>query len=162
MSAYQILEIEGVDGESLLTNFEGKIQVDSYSFGVSCPSSIGSNKGGGVAKANFSDLSVSKSVDTSSGALFKACASSKHFDKATLHLLKGGGDDPVEYLKYELGDVMVTSYQVADGSGGSDLPRESMSLAFNTIQITYTPQADDGSGESPTPVGWDIAANKSM
>lgn len=162
MAANVLLDLDGVEGESLVKGFEGKIEIISISWGVSMPTSLGAGTGGGVCQANFSDLSLAKYTDKSTPALFSGCCSGKHFDKMTLTLLKSGGDDPVPYLKYEMTDVMITSFNLSDSAGSGSLAVESLSLAYNTIEMTYTGQKDDGTPDAQTPIGWDLTTNAKL
>ena len=41
------------------------------------------------------------------------------------------------YYKYELSNVLVTSYRVA-GDAGYDTPEEVLSLSYEGIKVTYT------------------------
>jgi len=45
------------------------------------------------------------------------------------------------------------------GSGGEDRLTENISINFGNFQYEYTPQKEDGSGDSVLPFGFDIAKN---
>ena len=47
------------------------------------------------------------------------------------------------------------------GSGGEDRLTENISINFGNFQYEYTPQKEDGSGDSVLPFGFDIAKNVS-
>ena len=68
------------------------------------------------------------------------------------HVLIGrkAGDKPMEYLTYELKNVMVTSYHVA--GSGQGLPMDSFSLNFASLSVEYKPQKPDGSLGDPVRV----------
>jgi hypothetical protein len=77
-SAAGTLSIAGLQGASSL-------DVDSYSWGVTSPVAIGSSGGGaGAGKATFSDLVVTRPVDSVSPRLVAAAATGQHFDTAVL------------------------------------------------------------------------------
>ena len=91
--------------------------------------------GGGAGKASVNDISVIKTVDSSSPKLSLACASGKHFSNATIFLRKAGK----VYLRYSLTDAMISSYQTGGhGNGTSGVPVESLSLNFTKLQIQYS------------------------
>ncbi|HET7275703.1 MAG TPA: type VI secretion system tube protein Hcp [Longimicrobiaceae bacterium] len=152
------LKLEGVVGESTRAGFEKQLEILSFSFGVSNPTTIGSASGGGGAgRASVSAFNLMKQSDAASPTLFQACASGKHFPKATVTLQKAGGDKAVPYLVYEFENCYIESIQWSGSTGGDDTPTESMSLAFGKVTITHTPQAVQGA-VAPKPVvgSWDI------
>jgi type VI secretion system secreted protein Hcp len=95
----------------------------------------------------MSDLNVMKHVDKASPGLFLGCATGKHFPTATLTVRKAGGESPVDYLKYDMTEVYISSVQTA-GSDGGGIATESASLNFAKIQVTYTPQQAGGTPDA--------------
>jgi type VI secretion system secreted protein Hcp len=72
----------------------------------------------------------------------------------TLH--KAGGGKSVDFLKYDFEEVFVDSVQWSGSSGGDDTPMESVSFAFSRVEMTYSPQAPDGTKVGKPVVGsWD-------
>ena len=116
--------------------------------------------GGGAGKVSMQDMTITKYVDKGSPGLQQHVANGKHIDTGELVVRKAGGKKPLEYIKYKLTDLIVTSYQTG-GSGGEDRLTENISLNFAKIEWTYTPQKDDGSGEPEVKAGWDIKKNES-
>lgn len=153
------LKLDTVDGESTRKGFEKWIEIYSFSLGASNPSNIGSGAGAGAGKVDISSLNVMKKSDATSPKLFGACCSGKHFPKASLVLNKAGGDAAVDYIKYEFTEVFVDSVQWSGSSGGDDTPTESLSLAFASVHITYTPQKADGTKGSAVVAGWNVKTN---
>jgi type VI secretion system secreted protein Hcp len=156
------LKLEGIEGESTDDTHKKEFSLLSCSTGVSNAGSFGSGTtGGGTAKANFQDVSCAAYVSKASPELFLCCASGKHIPSATVVFRKAGGDAPVEYMKYELKNVMVTSYAVADSHNSGEQTVENFSLNFEEIKVTYTPQASKGgTAEGPVVQGWNLATNK--
>jgi type VI secretion system secreted protein Hcp len=153
------LKLDTVDGESTRKGFEKWIEIFSFSLGASNPATIGSGAGAGAGKVSMSALSVMKKSDATSPKLFGACCAGKHFPKASLVLNKAGGDASVDYIKYEFTEVFVDSVQWSGASGGDDTPTESLSLAFATVHVTYTPQKADGTKGTAVIGGWDVKKN---
>lgn len=151
------LKIDGVDGESTRKGFAGQIELASFSWGASNPTTIGSmGAGGGAGKATISSFNCLKATDKASPVLFQACCQGKHFPKATVTLNKAGGDDAVNYLVYEFEKVFVDSIQWSGSSGGDDRPTESLSITFGKVTISYTPQSDTGAKAGPVRGSWDL------
>jgi type VI secretion system secreted protein Hcp len=152
------IKIDGVDGESTRKGFEKHIEILSFSWGASNPTTIGSGGGGGAGKVSLSSFNIMKVTDAASPGLFQACCTGKHFPKAKAVLHKAGGDEAVDYLVYEFEKVFVESIQWSGSSGGDDRPTESLSLAFGKVTITYTPQTETGAKGSPVVASWDAMA----
>lgn len=150
------LSIEGVDSESTRKGFEGQIELISFSWGASNPTSIGVGHGGGSGKVQVSSFNFMKKTDAASAPLFQACCEGSHFPKATVTLHKAGGKEAVDYLKYEFSEVFIESVQWSGSSGGDDVPMESVSAAFGKVVMTYTPQKIDGSKGAPVVGSWDL------
>jgi len=149
------LKLEGVEGESTRSGFEGQIEIESVDFGAENPTSMGPGSGRGSGKVSLRPISVTKLADSASTQLFTACCTGKHFPKAKLTFHRAGGDEAVDYLTWELEKVYISEYQVSGSSGMEERPREHINLTFGKIEITYTPQTDTGAKGSPKVASWD-------
>jgi type VI secretion system secreted protein Hcp len=152
------LKIDGVKGESKSKGFEDQIELLSFSWGASNPTTVGSGSGSGAGKVSISSFNLMKKTDAASGPIFQACCAGKHFPEATVTLRKSGGDAPIDYLVYKFSEVYVDKVQWSGSSGGDDLPMENVSFTFGKVQFTYTPQSATGGEEGPVVGGWDIRA----
>ena len=153
------LKIDGVAGES--GDDKHKEEIDILSFHIGAANHGGGHFGGGSdsAKAMVHDMQLTKYADKTSPGLFIACCNGKHHKEATL-VVRKAGEKPHEYMSYKLSNVMLSSYSAKhDGSGS--IIKESFSLHFSKIEITYTPQKEDGTGGPKIVKGHDIVANKS-
>jgi type VI secretion system secreted protein Hcp len=177
------LKIDGIKGESQDAKHKGEIDIMSFSFGMTQQGSHATGGGGGSGKVSFQDLHFVKRVDSSSPLLFLNCANGAHIKEVNLTVRKAGGDQ-LEYLKWKLTDVLISSYQpagstiqgenasaaVAGGTGGftggvhaSDIPMEQVSLNFAKIEVSYQPQGADGRPQGgPVLAGWDLKQNKKV
>lgn len=145
------LKIDDIKGESSDAGHQGEIEVNSWSWGASNPTTVGSGTGGlSGGKVNFQDLSVMKRIDKATPKLFLICASGEHIKQATLTAPGPRGEDR---LRYTFFDVFCTS--VTHTGSGSDMPTESLSLNYAKIIVEYKAKGS-ATWES---VGWDIAKN---
>jgi type VI secretion system secreted protein Hcp len=139
---------------------EGQIEIFSFSFGASNPTTVGSGITGlSAGKVSISSFNCMKKTESSSGVLFTACCTGEHFTKATVTLRKATGTSGKQqnFLTYVLEDVMVESIQWSGSSGGDDTPTESISLAFGKITIDYFKQdAKTGALKSTGAASWDL------
>jgi type VI secretion system secreted protein Hcp len=152
------LKLDNIDGETTTKGFEKQIEIYSFSWGASNPTSVGPGGSGlGAGRVSVSSFNIMKKSDATSPKLFQACCTGTHIPKATVTMRKAGGESPVNFLVYEFEGVMVESVQWSGSSGGDDTPTESVSLAFSKVSIRYTPQAAKGTA-APKPIegAWDI------
>ena len=154
------LKLDGLDGESVRAGFEKWIEIYSFSLGASNPTTIGSGgEGAASGKVVISSFNLMKKTDSTSPNMFQKCCAGKHYPKASVWLNKAGGDKSISYLKWDFTEVFVDSIQWSGASGGDDTPTESVSLAFGSVNISYTPQKADGSPGSPVIAGWNLKTN---
>lgn len=160
MAVDMFLKIEGVEGEAVDHKHGGEIDVLAWSWGMSQSGSMHTGSGGGAGKVSVQDVSFTKYIDRSSPNLMNTCCTGKHFKEATLTVRKAG-DKPVEYYILVMEDVLVTSISTG-GSGGEDRLTENVTLNFAKFQVTYTPQAKDGSAGAAVESGFNIEENTPM
>lgn len=157
MAVDLFLKLEGVTGESKDEKHADEIELMSFSFGESNPSSIGGSGGLGGGQVSMSDFNVMKSMDKSSPEIFKRCANGSHFPTAIITYRKAGGEQ-LEYLKYKFEKVFITSYTVS--GSGADVPTESISMAFEKLEYAYSPQKPEGDLDAEITTSYDIKTRK--
>ena len=120
------------------------IELQSFSFGASNRSNIGSATGGaGGGKVQFKEVTIKKMTDSASPIFFKASRSHTS-DNCTVNFDKANTSEQQPYLTLELKNVMVSSYQV----GGGERPMESISLNFTKIE--YKNKVEHGTSNTIT------------
>jgi len=162
MAADMFLKIEGLTktGESQDKDHPKEIDVLAWSWGMSQSGTAHVGGGAGAGKVNVQDLSITKYVDISSPDLMIACCNGKHFDKALLTVRKAG-ENPVEYIKIEMQEVLIGSVSTG-GSGGEDRLTENVVLNFATVKVDYTAQDEKGKAADKASMGWHIAKNAKL
>ena len=158
MAVDMFLKLDGIKGESQDSKHKDEIDVLSWSWGVTQSGTMHTGGGGGSGKASFSDMTLTKYIDSSSTSLFKACSTGDHIKEALLVVRKAGKDQQ-EYLKYTLTDCLVSSVSTG-GSGGEDRLTENISLKFAKFKIEYRPQNKDGTLGGVMPFTYSIEENK--
>ena len=151
------LKIDGIEGESTDDKHKGEIDVLSWSWGASNPTTVSSGGGGTAGKVSMQDFHFVSRVNKASPLLFIKCATGEHIKSAVLSVRKAGGQ-AFEYIKLTLSDCLVSSYMPAGAP--DDAASEEVSLNFSKIEFSYSPQNADGSIGSPITAIFDIAANK--
>ena len=158
MAVDMFMKIKDIKGESRDGKHKEEIDVLAWSWGMSQSGTAHMGGGAGAGKVNVQDLSFTKYVDTSSTDLMLACCNGKHLDEALLTVRKAG-ENPVEYIKIKMTQVIISSIS-AGGSGGEDRLTEHVTLNFAKVAVDYTGQDEKGKPKSPAQsMTWDIPAN---
>ena len=123
-----ILQVPGVDGESIYSGFEDDIDVLAWSWGASTP-------GCGGGSFNVQNISLTKWFDLSSTDLWAAMEAGTVYPTVTLRVFKAGAN-PGEMQKIIFSNAVVTSVSTG-GSGGEDRLTENVTLGFSQAAITY-------------------------
>ncbi|MGH9343691.1 MAG: Hcp family type VI secretion system effector [Terriglobia bacterium] len=152
------LKLDGVEGESQAAGHEKEIELLSWSWGASNPGSLHYGSGGGTGKASAQDFSCSLRIGKGSFNLVKFCSNGKHIASGILTARKtSGSGNPQDYLTITMTEVIISSFQTG-GSGGDDVPIESISLNFAKFEYDYKVQSEDGkSMVSAGKATWDLA-----
>jgi type VI secretion system secreted protein Hcp len=160
MAVDMFLKIDGLEGESKDKHGHGKeIDVISWYFGVQQSGTMHYGGGGGGGKAKFDDLLVEKWVDSATTNLFAAVATGKHFKNVVLTVRKAG-ETPLEYMKFELTDCLITSYDTGGKADTTDdRIRETVKLNYAKIGLKYKPQTQEGPGSGEMEQVFDVAGN---
>ena len=153
------LKLDGIEGESQDSKHKGEIDVYGYSVGAIQGGTMDTGGGGGSGRAQFQDLSFMMKTQKATPKLLEAVATGKHIGNAVLTCRKAGGDQQ-EYLKIELGDVIVTSYHHALSSDAAGL--DQCSLNYAKIQFEYKEQKPDGTLGGSVKAGYNDKENKKI
>lgn len=158
MAVDMFLVLDGVKGESQDKTYKDQIDVLAWSWGMSQSGTTHMGSGGGAGKVSVQDISFTKYIDSSTHILAKYCCTGQHVKKAELIVRKAGGDNPVEYLKLTMEEVLVSSVSTG-GSGGEDRLTENITLNFGKFSLVYKPQSKTGTGQGDMTTTWNIAEN---
>ncbi len=146
MAVDMFLKLDGIDGESQDKDHKAWIDVLAFSWGASVPTTPG-NSGAAAGRVAVESLSITHFVDASSPILLSHICSGAHIKTANL-VCRKAGETPVEFLKIDLSNVLITSL-ASGGSGGEDRLTENLTLNFAQIVETYTPQNAAGAALPP-------------
>jgi type VI secretion system secreted protein Hcp len=156
------LKLDTIKGDSLDSQHAGEIEVESFSWGTTNHTTIGSATGGaGAGKAQFERLLITARVSSASPLLAHLCASGQHVKNAVLTVRKAGGKQE-DYYNVTFKTVFLTQYKSVGGSGTSGanlLPLDELTFLYGTYQIEYRPQMKDGSLAASVLTGWSQITN---
>ena len=152
------LKLDGIEGESTDEGHQNEIKLTSFSF-TAFNSSSYNNASKTVSKgqANMGDIAGTMEVDKTSVSLFKACASGKVIPKGVISFQSNVGDDKkIDFLKYELDNVVVNTYNFS----ASSMADESFSLTYAKIKQIYDQRDEKGTSKGKVEGFFDVLQNK--
>jgi len=156
MSVNAYLYVDGLEGPS--TSRLNHIDIVAFDWGVRSTSVYGSGASGKEAKAgraDFSNLNIMKVLDNTTPVLVAYCASSQVLKHAYLVYCKPVGDKQSDYFRVWLKDALITNVQL---SGSSENPTESVSIAFQAVEVAYKAEKDNGELDAAMRKGYDLAS----
>jgi type VI secretion system secreted protein Hcp len=153
------LVLDGAKGETVDKTYKSKNGIDvlGWNWGVTNTGTFHHGSGGGAGKANFQDISITKYIDKATADLMMYCANGKHMPTATL-ICRKAGENPLEYLKITMTQVLVSSYATG-GATGDERTTETVTLNFAKVKVEYFMQSPTGGKETGGEMAWDIAGN---
>ena len=154
MAVNAYLYIDGIEGPS--TSKPKCIDIIAFNWGVSQTSTYGAGASGKEAKAgraDFSNLTIMKVLDKTSALLADHCASGDILKEVYILYDKPVGDKQQDYFRIYCKDALITSVQL---SGSSENPTESVSFAFQGVEVAYRPEKDDGTLDAAIRKGYDL------
>ncbi len=149
----------GIKGESQDDQHPDLVDVIAWSWGLSQSGTTHMGGGGGGGKVAVQDITLTKYVDLATGDLIQRCANGEHIDSGYLIVRKAGGGQPVEYMRIDLREIMISSYATGGSSDGLDRVQETLTLNFRYFQVTYKTQDETGAEGTEKKAGWDIGGN---
>lgn len=139
---------------------DGWIEINSLQFGagrgISTP--VGTSSKREASAPSISEVTVTKSMDSTSTALFnEACVGTAQ--DCEIHLVETGADKLETFLEVKLTNAMISGYSA---SSGGDRPSESLSINFTKVELRYIPFNDDHTAGTPVTAGYDLTAGKKV
>jgi type VI secretion system secreted protein Hcp len=156
LSAAIYMKFPGINGDVQTETHINEIELNSLIFGLS-RAVTGSGATREVAVPAFSEISLTKGMDTASTRLMIAAAAGKSVDNVIIAFITTGQDKLFTFCKITLSGVLVTGYSA---SSGGDRPSESLSLNFTKIQVEYF--NTDPILPQPPSFGYDLAILKTF
>ena len=153
------IEIEGVDGDSTVEGFDGQIEVNSFSFSTSQPTSpIRSNTSHTSGRPSLGLFNLTKSCDSASPVLLQKLWAVEPIATATFSACRDEGAKLIAFLTVEMENVVVANYSV---SGGGGMLYENLALNYSKIVVNYIPQNNAGGTDGNIPASYDLATESS-
>ncbi|HEY2784239.1 MAG TPA: type VI secretion system tube protein Hcp [Fimbriiglobus sp.] len=131
------MKYDGINGSVTKCHYEKWIELESCQFGAyrNITSATGQPANREANAPSISEIVVTKFLDTSSTGLQREALTGDG-KKVTIAFVQSNGAD-FEYLKIELENTLISSYNIS-GHGGVSHDRPMESLSLNFTKITYT------------------------
>ena len=160
MAAY--IKFDGVDGECLDKDHKGWSDLATFGQGLHQP-------GGGATGATrrrgdviLDDITCSKELDKASPKIAESICKGKVYPKVEIDVTASYTDaGRVTYYRYELTNVLVTSYNISGSGQAEDVPMEDFSLNFEEIKVTYTENDNAGKSKGNVEYSWKVEEGES-
>lgn len=159
MAGDLFLKLDGIKGEAQDKFHKDEIDILSWSWEATQSGTTHMGSGSGSGKAKFEDLVFTKYIDKATPALIQHLSTGRHISNGILCVRKAAGASPLEYIKLEVKDLIVTSVSYYDNDE-DERTVEHISLNFAEYKFIYTEQKPDGSKGAAPEFSWDIAANE--
>ncbi len=159
MAVDMFLKLEKIDGESEDAAFGKWVQITSFTFGVSQVGSASTGGGVGSGKAEWSEMTFVKAVDSATPILIKNCAAGIHIPTGTIKVRRAGAGDKA-YYTITMHDLIVSGIENSGGLTDDALLEETVKCQYSKIEFEYKAQDKTGALGSPIKSGYDLKANK--
>lgn len=137
--AYLMFDDPKISGESTSEVHAGSIELKSYDFGITMAAAPGRSDGGGATtgRANFNEFTCEKNIDLASPHLAYHCAAGTVLKKIIVKLyLRLGNATPHNFLTLTYTDSVIAECTI-QGSGGDDLPSETLKINYGAVKFEY-------------------------
>jgi type VI secretion system Hcp family effector len=134
------LDIAGIPGESVSTNanWNNKIEVQYFSYGVSVDHSMEVGTGVVASGAQVGHFNITKVMDKSTPLLFAQLCGGQTLTDVYLRVTQPGpGGQPYESEQYHMQWVVVSHFQTSGAPGMGSLPQENWQLSFIAMTETF-------------------------
>jgi len=143
--AAAFIKYDGIDGEATDSKHDKWIDVLSVDWSAHKPgggvTGQSARRGGAVVE----DMTLTMEFERSSPQLLEKLLMGEVIPKLEIELTADYGGSRATYLKYELTNVMITSFQMsASGNDEAGPPTVVIGNNFEEIKVTYTEYDSDG------------------
>lgn len=137
-------KFDGIDGESKDSNHDKWIDVLSVDWGAHKPGGGATGQSRRRGAAVVEDMTVTMEYEKAAPKLQEKCLKGEIIKKLEVEMTATYGGSRATYLKYELKNVMITSYQTNASGNDEAPPTVVLGANFEEIKVTYTEYDDEG------------------
>ena len=153
------IKFDGIDGEALAATYQGWSDLENVNQTITREINP---ETGQLQPAVLGDILCTKVLDKASPMIARAMVMGLIFPTVEIHLTRNSvvpGEGQTPYLKYKLENVQISSYNLNGHSNFNTVDRETLSLKFTHITMTYIEFDLDGNEVGSTEFTWNLQTN---
>lgn len=155
MAAY--VKYDGIDGESKDSKHDKWCDALSIDWGAHKPGGGATGQSRRRGSAICEDVTLTFEYEKAAPKLLEKCLKGEIIPKLEIEQTATYGGARATYLKWELTNVMVTSFQTnASGNDEAGPPTVVVGNNFEEIKVTYTEYDDAGSSKGNVETSWKV------
>lgn len=157
------LNVDGIEGESIVRGFEKQVEVQAYSQSAAGCQDVngGSGSRAGACKVSSSGFQFSMNLSKATNGFREKLFTGKIIPKILVTVTKPSGDGPVSYYTIELTNVRVASMGESASEGGG-FPNIFVEFSPATALWKYYMQKGDGTYELTNQFGWNFQSASAL
>jgi len=148
------LSVPNIPGESTATGYKNLFQLQTVTWGGSTPIS----PPGGVGKAAFTSVSITKLSLSHGPSLMLAMATGKNLGAVVITTTNVLANSEVAINVITLTNAVLNSYSQSLEAGG--IPTETLTFAFSKVEFVQNYYGPNGALQNKDDHTWDISGNK--
>jgi len=130
------MNVDGIEGESLNSNYVDWIEIESYVLSMSLPEVTLSSSSRGTPKKINSPIEITKVLDKSTPLLFEKLAKGENISHIDIVVTQSSGrDGESTLLMIQLGNAMIVG--ATTGGSNDGIPMDQFSIMYETITMEY-------------------------
>ena len=151
------IKFESVDGEAKDKDHKGWSDLLSFQQAIKQPGGGATGPTRRRGDVVLDDIQCTKEIDKADPKLAEAMCKGNVFPKVEIDITASTTDaGRVTYYRYELKNVLVTSYQISGSGQAEDVPVANFSLNFEEIKVTYTEVDNAGAKKGAVDYSWKV------
>ena len=147
---------DGIDGESVDANHDKWIDILAIDWGANKPGAGATGQSRRRGAAVLEDMTLTMEYEKASPKLIEAALEGKVIPKLEIEMTSTYGGARATYLKYELKNVQVTSYEVSGAASDDAPPTVVIGNNFEEIKVTYTEYDNEGGKKGNVEYNWKV------
>jgi type VI secretion system secreted protein Hcp len=147
---------DGVDGESTDANHDKWIDVLSVDWGSHKPGGGATGQSRRRGAVVVEDMSLTMEYEKSTPGLLEKLNMGEVIPKLEIEQTANYGGSRATYLKYELKNVQITSFQVNASGNDESPPTVTLANNFEEYKVTYTEYDSEGNKKGNAETTWKI------
>lgn len=144
-----------VKGTATAPGHTDEVLIDSIHWGEENSAAVG-GKSGSVSVRNFE---FTKKMCPGSVQLLLACASCDAVQEAVISLRSTNATENIDFLKWTLGEGVVSLYEMEAPGKESGVPYERVRIRFRTLAVEFKQRQKDGTLGATVSARLDVGAN---